>query len=209
MSKLFSEIQELVPFQAVFALSEIDSVSSDTIDSLSKIERREFEQCNSLKRQREFVSSRTTLKKISGQLGVGGKFEILKDELGQPYGKTKDQKYYVSIAHTDDLVFCGVSAEQPIGIDLEPEKRSVPSKLEHRISHPDEQNIEDWIPAIRLWTIKEAYIKLRGQGLRLNMNEVHIEQETEHLFSKINDDKRAKICSFRSKENWLAIAYYH
>ena len=209
MSNQFSEIKELLPLKAEFSLSKIAFVSSEAIERLSDAERREFEQCKSHKRQREFVSSRIILKEMSRKMGAGQDFEIQKDELGQPVGKTENQRFFVSIAHTDELVFCGISADQPIGIDLEPEGRSVPSNLEQRIAHPTEQDLTETIPAIRLWTIKEAYIKLRGRGLRMNMNEVHIEQETEQIFTKINNDKRAKICSFRSKENWLAVAYYH
>jgi phosphopantetheinyl transferase len=148
------------------------------------------------------------LKELSPQLGAGPGFEILKDELGRPFGKTDSQKFFVSIAHTDDFVLCGLCRDYPIGVDLEPIDRTVPPKLKQRITHPKETDIAGDIPLIRLWTIKEAYIKLRGQGLRMNMNEVHIKRETEQIFAKINNDKRAKICSFRLKNNWVAIAYY-
>lgn len=205
MNNLLSNIDKLLPFEAVFSVSEIVPVSADDINQLSNGEKREFELCKNRNRQQEFVSSRITLKKMATQFGAGREFEILKDELGQPFGKADLQKYYVSIAHTDEQVFCGLSSAQAVGVDLEPVDRPVPSRLEQRIRHPHEK-VE--VPAIRLWTIKEAYIKLRGQGLRMNMNNVRITRENEQTFTELNNDKSAKICSFRMKNNWLAIAYF-
>lgn len=209
MSNHLLEIKELLPFEATFSLSDIVSVSSEAIDQLSDEEKRELELCKNLKRQREFVTSRITLKEMAGQTGDGEGFKILKDELGQPFGKANSQKFFVSIAHTNDFVLCGLAGDHPIGVDLEPADRTVPDKLKQRITHPKEIDIARDIPLIRLWTIKEAYIKLRGQGLRMNMNEVQIKRESQRIFAKINNDKRAKICSFRLKNNWVAIAYYH
>lgn len=209
MNNQFSEVKELLPFEAAFSLLEIDSVSTEAVNQLSKKEKSEFECCKSQKRQREFVSSRIALKKMFEEIEGGQEFEILKDELGQPFGKCGSQTYFVSIAHTDRQVFCGLSETHPIGIDLEPTTRTVPKKLSQRISHPNEAKLTNDVSLIRLWTIKEAYIKLRGQGLRMNMNEVEISRRSEQIFEEINNDKRAKICSFRLKNNWLAIAYYH
>ncbi|MDZ7660181.1 4'-phosphopantetheinyl transferase family protein [Fodinibius sp.] len=209
MNNPFLEIKKLLPFEIALSLSEIVSVSSEAIEQLSDKEKSELEQCKSLRRQSEFVTSRITLKEIAGRIGAGQDLEILKDELGQPYGKNNSHKFFVSIAHTNNFVFCGLASKHPFGVDLEPVDRTVSDKLEQRITHPKETEILNEISLIRLWTIKEAYIKLRGQGLRMNMNEVQIKRESDWIFVKINNDKRAKICSFRLKNNWLAIAYYH
>lgn len=208
MSDPILTIIEKLPIEGVFDLTNIISISSDALDQLSQWEKHELDQCRNLKRQREFVSSRVALKQLAQKIKVGQEFEILKDELGQPFGSAGDRKYYVSIAHTDEQVFCGLSANHPIGVDLEPADREVSERLKQRIIHPQEKTLLDNISAIRLWTIKEAYIKLRGKGLRMNMNEVLIEQLDKQIFGELNNDKRAKICSFRMKNNWLAIAYY-
>lgn len=209
MSNRISEIKDWLPFGATFSMSEIIPVSSEAISQLSTEEKRELELCKSQKRQREFVTSRITLKKMAQKVGDGKDFEILKDKLGQPFGIAGAQKFFVSIAHTDNFVFCGLSLDHPIGVDLEPVDRTVPVKLGQRITHLKENDSITEIPLIRLWTIKEAYIKLLGQGLRMNMNEVQISRESDQIFAKINNDKRAKICSFRMENNWLAVAYYH
>jgi 4'-phosphopantetheinyl transferase len=147
------------------------------------------------------------LKELAGGMGVSD-FSTLKDNLGQPYGSAGSQNYFVSIAHSDQTVFCGISEHQPIGIDIEPVNREVSERLKRRILHPDEGRLFSEMPIVKLWTIKEAYIKLLGQGLRMNMNQVHVRKEKDEFFVEINNDKRAKICSFQIQKNWLAIAYY-
>lgn len=209
MTGSITKIKDILPFTGDFSFVEISSDLDRAADLLGNEEKQEFDNCTSLKRKQEFLSSRITLKRMAGQLGADSSFEVLKDELGQPYGKTKFKTYYVSIAHTDKHVFCGLTESNAIGIDLEPVEREVPLKLKHRITHPKETVLADTISTIRLWTIKEAYIKLRGKGLRLNMDEVQISQENDRIFTEINDDKRAKICSFQFQNNWLSIAFYN
>ncbi|MGM0545162.1 MAG: 4'-phosphopantetheinyl transferase family protein [Bacteroidota bacterium] len=208
MKNSLTQKTQLLPFKGIFSLSDIGAVSAEFLAQLSPAEKEELAECSNHRRQREFVSSRIDLKKMAEEIGAEQGFEILKDERGQPYGKTPTQSFYVSIAHTDECVFCGLTEADPIGVDLEPIDRKVPARLEQRITHPQEKKLIDNVSALRLWTIKEAYIKLRGQGLRLNMNEVQIQQESDQFFTSLNNDKRAKICSFRLKNKWLAIAYY-
>lgn len=209
MQEISSQIKKKLPFEGYFALSDIQTLSPEILDQLSDEEKQEVETFTNLKRQREYVTSRLLLRDMVTNLDVDPQsFFIHKDELGQPHGRAKDKQFWVSIAHTDELVFCGITQQKAIGVDLEPANRSVPDKLRPRIMHPDEEQLFSEIETIRLWTIKEAYIKLRGQGLRLNMNQVHIQQEGDNFFVELNNDKRAKICSFRSQDHWLAIAFY-
>ena len=205
---MLSEIVDTLPFKGTFSVSEIKPVTSQSINLLGDDEKAELSKCTNEKRKREFVSSRVCLKHLAKEIGCKKDIEIKKDDLGQPYGSDQSTTYYVSIAHSNDYVFCGFSKTNPIGVDVEPVNRTVPAQLKQRITHPKEKKLLTNIPVIRLWTIKEAYIKLRGQGLRLNMNEVYIRQQNSQIFAEFNDDKSPKICSFRLKNKWLAIAYY-
>jgi len=207
MQDISTDINRRLPFTGAYALAEITDLFTDILEDLDQQEKQELEAITNLHRQKEYATSRHVLKVLARSIGIEG-LEILKDDLGQPFGQVGEQKYFVSIAHTNQIVFCGISTEAPIGIDLEPISREVPEKLKRRILHPDEVALFDNMDTIRLWTIKEAYIKLRGQGLRLNMNQVQVKQEGGELFTEINNDKRAKICSFHTENNWLAVAYF-
>ena len=207
MQDISSEINELLPFKGRFAISQIQELSSRALRSLDNDEKKELESFTSLRRQKEYVSSRLALKSLARSIGAP-KLKILKDTLGQPYGEAGNKKYFISIAHTDQTVFCGISAEQGIGVDLEPTSREVTERLRARILHSQETAPFIEMPAVQLWTLKEAYIKLRGQGLRLNMNEVWLRDKKAGYIVELDNDKRAKICSFQKYGNWLAIAYY-
>jgi len=209
MQDIFPEIMTKIPFKAYFGVSDIQGMKQELINQLSSGEKEELELYTNLKRQREYLSSRLALKELASRYGIDlEEFHIQKDDLGQPYGEIEEQHYYVSIAHTNQQAFCGISKAHAIGVDLEPLDRKVPGRLVNRIKHPNEDNLVNVIEAIRLWTIKEAYIKLRGQGLRLNMNQVPIEKVGDEFLVELNNDKSAKICSFQMGTNWLAIAYY-
>lgn len=209
MHAISSEITNQLPFRGQFAITRIHSLSAETLQKLSDSEKQELEMFTSVKRRKEYVTSRILLKEIAQKMKIeADSLSILKDDLGQPYGMHNGKRFNISIAHTDEQVFCGISKEVPIGVDMEPKDREVPSRLKPRICHPEEEQLISNVKPIRLWTVKEAYIKLRGQGLRMNMNEVCLQQKKGGFFVEINNDKTAKICSFQTKGNWLAIAYY-
>ncbi|MDZ7680120.1 MAG: 4'-phosphopantetheinyl transferase superfamily protein [Fodinibius sp.] len=207
MKDISTDINSRLPFDGAYALAEITDLSRDILEELNESEKQELTAITSQHRQREYLTSRHTLKILGASLGIK-KLIIQKDDLGQPYGRGDDDHFYISIAHTDQTVFCGISVAHPIGLDLEPISRKVPDRLQSRILHPREDSAIRALAPIRLWTIKEAYIKLRGQGLRLNMNDVRILERDGQYEAEINNDKRAKICSFHTGNNWLAVAHY-
>lgn len=198
------------PFKGSLATAPIDELSQELLDMLNADELQELEAFTNLKRQQEYLTSRLVIKQMINKWEVDpANFKILKDELGRPYGRDKTDQYFVSIAHTRQKVFCGISPNSQIGVDIEPVDRRVPEHLKQRILHPDESDSVSSLKSVRLWTIKEAFIKLAGQGLRLNMSEVHVKKyDHEEFIVEIDNEKRAKICSFQSENNWLAVAFY-
>ncbi|MGD8426351.1 MAG: 4'-phosphopantetheinyl transferase superfamily protein [Balneolaceae bacterium] len=209
MPEKLSDIVFQLPFKSSFGFKALVPISEEALDALQDYEISELNTFTNVRRKREYLSSRILLKKLASEWGIPREeFEILKDDLGSPYGLYRSERYFISIAHTRKRVFCGISRDSAIGIDAEPITRKVPDKLKRRILHPDEVRSLASVSGIRIWTIKEAFIKLEGQGLRLNMNQVKVQKEGNTFLVEINNDKRAKICSFRSADHWLAIAYY-
>ncbi|MGW0932878.1 4'-phosphopantetheinyl transferase family protein [Streptomyces sp. NPDC002644] len=97
---------------------------------------------------------------------------------GRPYLRGLDQ-IDVSLTHTDDLIAVGVSRNGRIGVDAEPADRTLSFDLlqQHICSPAERAELRD-LPEdrrtaelLRLWTLKEAYTKALGQGLRLSFNE--------------------------------------
>lgn len=96
---------------------------------------------------------------------------------GKPYavGPAAAAAPALSLSHTPGLVACAVSFSEPIGIDLERLDRAPRlSRLSRRVLSKDETTHLAQLPAaerparfLTLWTLKEAYVKARGEGLTL------------------------------------------
>ncbi|MGW7411691.1 4'-phosphopantetheinyl transferase family protein [Streptomyces sp. NPDC054863] len=97
---------------------------------------------------------------------------------GRPYLRGLDQ-IDVSLTHTDDLIAVGISRDGRIGVDAEPAQRRMPYDLMHgHVLTAAERTDLGGLPEpersarmLRLWTLKEAYTKALGQGLRLGFTE--------------------------------------
>ncbi|MFJ8657577.1 4'-phosphopantetheinyl transferase family protein [Streptomyces rochei] len=97
---------------------------------------------------------------------------------GRPYLRGFDQ-IELSLSHTGDVLAVGLSRTGRIGVDVEPADRFVRLDLLRRqiLTPVEEQEIAE-LPesrrgphVLRLWTLKEAYSKALGQGLRLGFKQ--------------------------------------
>ncbi len=92
-----------------------------------------------------------------------------------PFGKPAiagDRGPHFNLSHCKGLVACAVSPDVPLGIDVEPLDRLVPSGLAEVSLAPGEHAwLLDLLPQerqrgfLRLWTLKEAFIKATGKGM--------------------------------------------
>lgn len=98
-------------------------------------------------------------------------------EHGKPYLALPEAPQF-NIAHTEGCVICAISRHDPIGIDVEPIDRNVSLGLAERyFSAPEIAWLEDQ-PAgaqrlmfLRIWTLKESYIKALGTGLSMSLDQ--------------------------------------
>ncbi|MET9896134.1 4'-phosphopantetheinyl transferase superfamily protein [Streptomyces sp. NPDC006465] len=97
---------------------------------------------------------------------------------GRPYLRGFDQ-LDLSLTHTGDLMALGLSRDGRIGVDAEPADRKMrPDLLQAQMCTPTEAaelarlaEDEQSEQTLRLWTLKEAYTKALGQGMRLRFTE--------------------------------------
>ena len=135
--------------------------------------------------------------------------KILTPKFEKPRLWVNGNELSVSFSHTRKAISAAMSQNHTVGCDMEFISREVSSSLVKRIQHPDEENsLYTTISPVRIWTLKEAGLKMIGTGLRKPMNGVRIFQETQHLFVvEFHDGKRAKICSFQHEEHWISICF--
>jgi 4'-phosphopantetheinyl transferase len=118
-------------------------------------------------------------------IGLRNEFGILYDQshlIKGKYGKPalRNEEGYFNISHCNGLVVCALSS-QPLGIDVENERKYSPGLL-RKICNDWEENyiLKDHsiIAGYRfrqIWTLKESYIKMTGEGLRFPLNKVNFE----------------------------------
>jgi len=98
---------------------------------------------------------------------------ICKSEFGKPYLRDYPNVYY-NISHTKGVIVCAVS-NKPVGVDIERIK-----KFNHRIVERFfTQNEQNYILSMKenqnerfteIWTMKEAYVKWLGTGMKKPFN---------------------------------------
>jgi 4'-phosphopantetheinyl transferase len=102
---------------------------------------------------------------------------------GKPYVNPNRRPWF-NIAHSETLVVCAVSQECELGIDVEPIARLVPPEIAEEYFPEAERRWIDSLPSsdrgigrLRLWTLKEAFIKATGRGLAQPLQDFSFEFE--------------------------------
>lgn len=100
-----------------------------------------------------------------------GDAEYAYGENGKPYLKDRTDLYF-SLSHSDKYAVCAV-ADCEVGIDIEPISPARPAVLRRCFTEEEQRWIgEDAARFTRLWTMKEAYMKLTGTGLSVPAKEI-------------------------------------
>ena len=122
--------------------------------------------------------------------------EIYYEENGKP---AMDSLYF-NISHSENVAVCAVS-DEPVGIDIE-KIRDIKKNIVDRYFTCHEKkylnNIEDSFrnaAFIRMWTIKESYVKYTGEGMKLGLDNFDI-----RISQDIQIYRDAELCKCHIKE---------
>ena len=147
-------------------------------------------------------------------------YQLLKQGLSEVYGIRENPQFeynehgkpsivghpeiYFNLSHCKEAVICVVS-DQPVGVDVE-SVRSFNDSLVHYTMNEDEireiESAEDRAVAfIRLWTKKEAALKLEGTGISKDMKQV-LQQKNLDFETFVDTQGRFvySICRFNIKK---------
>ena len=117
-----------------------------------------------------------------------GDFTLARTERGKPYFPNYPSVHF-SVSHSGDIFACAFS-DEPIGLDVQeykhrPDEAERCRKIAARFFHRDEIDAldADTVSAFyNIWTAKEAYVKLTGQGIDGDFAEFCIFDLDEYLF---------------------------
>lgn len=119
------------------------------------------------------MSEMTIIRESAKDLGVAPSCILVrKTELGKPYIEGFPN-YHISLSHCEGMI-AFACASAPIGIDIEKERKNCLSLAKrffteneyNRIIESEDQKKE----FLLVWTRKEAYVKMTGQGLSVPLS---------------------------------------
>ena len=135
--------------------------------------------------------------------GIEGNPQFEYNEHGKP-AIVGHPEIFFNFSHCKEAVLCAIS-EQPVGVDVE-SVRSFNDSLVHYTMNEDEireiETAEDRAVAfIRLWTMKEAALKLEGTGICKDMKQV-LQQDGLDFETFVDAQRRFiySICQFNIKK---------
>ena len=111
---------------------------------------------------------------------------IFRERRGKP--RFSEGALHFSVTHTKNHVFVALS-DRPIGIDAEEKDRPIRPELAEKILSPAEKGryaaAQDRREALlKLWVLKEAWVKYTGEGLRGYPNHTDFAPEDPRVFER-------------------------
>lgn len=125
--------------------------------------------------------------------------DFLYNEHGAPYWTDRP---YFSISHCKQGIAVAIS-EQPIGIDIEA-IRPLNEGLVQKAMNTQEQALiqaaaNPALEFIRLWTRKEAYVKMLGTGINSDMHEI-LRDTQPVIWTEFFSEDKGYICTICKKD---------
>lgn len=114
--------------------------------------------------------------------------QILRDAYGKPH--FAEGGVHFNVSHSGEYLAI-VVAKSPVGIDIQ-KLRSVREGMYRKVVQQKEQPLigkDRERDFIRLWTLKESFVKAEGRGLRIPMASYHFEKEEGQYFVKYGGQK--------------------
>lgn len=109
---------------------------------------------------------------------------IKKGHRGKPY--IEAAPFYFNISHADGLVVCAIS-ESEVGIDAESIRETTDRVMKRCYSDSEIAYVNSAANKdtefTRLWTLKESYVKLTGEGIATDLKSVCFDLENGTSFS--------------------------
>lgn len=142
---------------------------------LSPIERERYQQISAPDQRQEYLCARALLRSVLSLYGdkAPGEWLFEYDRFGKPtLSNAEGLELNFNLSQAVGVVACVVSRGQRIGIDLEyhPDGEAMlevadnylaPAEIEALDALPKPERVESFF---RYWTLKEAYLKARGEG---------------------------------------------
>lgn len=207
MKRIDHLLPEPLQGKVQLAWSPVHSDASPSVLSESELEL--YESFSSADRKKEFIAGRHLAKELASEIGLEpDSLNISKDEEGKPVAEYQGKIYYLSLSHSEGEIMCGLSADISIGVDIEPAGRQITTELRSRIMSGDEEKTLQGVNTLRVWTMKEALLKLHGKNLESSLKECVINPGDSDIYqAEVKEQVQASVFSLKHENYWLAVAW--
>ncbi len=125
--------------------------------------------------QRQCVAAYLLLQRaLKQEFGIEGDLQFTLGEHGKP-SLVGHPDIHFNLSHCREAVACAVS-DKPVGIDVESTRRYHPMLLDYTMNSDEQRRVTQATRPdeafIRLWTMKEAVLKLTGEGISRDLHTV-------------------------------------
>ena len=107
--------------------------------------------------------------------------EILRDEMGKPY--FDGNPLHFNVSHSGEYLAIAIS-KHPVGIDIQ-EPKLIKDGMFRKVVQQEEDCLigenrqKDFL---RLWALKESFVKAEGKGLRIALKDYYFQKENGQYF---------------------------
>ncbi len=114
--------------------------------------------------------------------------EILRDDMGKPY--LEGNPLHFNVSHSEEYLAIAVS-EEPVGVDIQ-EPKNIKDGMYRKVVQSEETELigenrqQDFL---RLWTLKESFVKAEGKGLRISLKDYYFQKENEKYLVNYHGQK--------------------
>lgn len=178
-------------------VAKVVDFADDTLQQLSEWRREKIQNKMQGKSRIQSISAGLLLKEVLLRYGIDAKAE--KKGIN---GKPEIEGICFNLSHSDEMVLCAVS-ETEVGCDIEKVK-DIPPRLVSRFFAEEEKRYLDSLTdekrkneMIRIWTMKESYVKMTGEGMHLSFADFSVISDGENILKRCG---RKEDCYFWTEE---------
>lgn len=140
---------------------------------------------------------------------------VKREAFGKPYydfkEKQKGHRYY-NLTHTKDFVAVACASSE-VGVDAEYPRRVVEAAVKRSCTEQEYQAIQKADSPqrefLKYWTLKESYVKMTGEGMKIPFSEVYFSIEKKENQYQITSNKQENFWLYEIEDGFLSVCIKH
>jgi 4'-phosphopantetheinyl transferase len=191
------------------ACTRLHELTTPELDTLAQLELSRAGEFKSARRREEYLCARSLLRNLLQDLTgePASSHQLTTDDKGKPVCKGG---LAVSIAHSGDLVVCGVADRGQIGVDIElpysgrdidgiASRYYAAAEVEWLATQPEDR-------FYMLWVLKEAWLKAMGTGIAGGLDRLSCFVAPPEIEARVADNSAPNLSLYALDDSFIGVA---